>query len=500
MGARQSKTAAGAPQAASIALLNWSRQFLPEYFTCEPAPFHVELMRDLECGGQRLLARVAPRGHAKSTCVALAYPLWCVCEQRRSNIVILTHEHSLARQFVRDIRHELESNERILDRYGALLDDDATGASPRVAGQRAAKTPTRARRSASLIETNHGIAVQARSVGASLRGTRIGPRRPDLIVCDDIEKDELVRSPAQRRKLERWMCNVVLPTLAPGGRVIVVGSILHHDSLLANLADRSRFPRWDYKAYRALEAVQRTDGEFEIEPLWPARWSVSALREERERIGAAAFEQEYQANPIDEDVRTFRSEWLTPPDEPTPDPEKLTRLIAVDPATGKAAGDFFAVWVGGVDPGSGIIHTIELLLERIDIVRQVQRIVELYDRWTPMSIGIEVNGYQAALPQTLEDQGRRTGRYLPVVPIRAVAHKRARIEAIAPLLARGVFRLPRALSSEAEAQFLHYPSGRHDDAPDVCALAVELARRAVRGCDVEIACRSVRRPHYQDGW
>ena len=40
--------------------------------------------------------------------------------------MIVTHERSLALQFVRDIRGELEGNARILAEYGDLCSDEAT--------------------------------------------------------------------------------------------------------------------------------------------------------------------------------------------------------------------------------------------------------------------------------------------------------------------------------------------------------------------------------------
>ena len=43
-----------------------------------------------------------------------------------------------------------------------------------------------------------------------------------------------------------------------------------------------------------------------------------------------------------------------------------------------------------------------------------------------------------------------------------------------------------ALAPEIEAQFLHFPKARHDDAPDVCAMGIELAR-AFRTARVETA-------------
>ncbi|RMF76376.1 MAG: hypothetical protein D6744_12395, partial [Planctomycetota bacterium] len=221
-------------------LLAWARRFLPHYFDNEPAEFHRELMASLVEPRRRLIALVAPRGHAKSTCAALAYPLWCACTGHRRNVVIITHEASLARQFVQDIRTELETNERILAEYGALFAPEpppATNSSKRAptkrsvgkrsagrstkrknaaakrvtetragakratakrtAAKRGARTraAARARRTTwtrDKLITSTGVTIQAKGVGASLRGTRVGPQRPDLIICDDIEKDETV--------------------------------------------------------------------------------------------------------------------------------------------------------------------------------------------------------------------------------------------------------------------------------------------------------------------
>lgn len=447
-------------------LLKWACRFLPHYFTDAPAPFHKALTAALQDGSARLVARVAPRGHAKSTCASLALPLWSICEQRCRNIVILSHESTLAVQFVRDIREELESNDRIRAEYGDL--------SPRAVRSRHGKSP--GKWSESKFTTATGITVHGRGSGASFRGTRVGPYRPDLIICDDIESDEQVRSPQRRARLEAWLRQVVMPALAPGGRLIVVGSLIHHDSLLANLRDAKRFPKWNYAVHRAIEAEPAADGDFRLVPLWPARWSVEKLEEERLRIGTAAFEQEYMANPMNEERRVFRPEWLRRSDpRELPDRESVT-LIAIDPATGRSGGDYFALWVGSIDARSGVIHTHALALERIDIVQQVRRIIAAFERYRPQRIGIECNAYQVALKQVLDEYSRRTGRYLPITEIRTIGNKRARIEAIAPFFESGLFRLPPDLDTEVERQFLEFPYGRHDDAPDVCALGVELAR------------------------
>lgn len=480
------------------ASLRWARRYLSEYFSDDSAPFHAELLHDLEQPQNRYVARVAPRGHAKSTCAALAFPLWCICTRRRRNIVILTQERSLATQFVRDIREQLETNDALRADYGDLTSappdpDDDGDAPPEIqaeAAKQRRRKPARRRWREGLFTTASGITVQARGAGGSFRGVRVGPQRPDLVICDDIEKDEHVESPEQRARLERWLRRVVMPALAPHGQLVLLGSIIHYDSLLAGLRDRKRWPRWDYKVYRALEAAPRTDDPeaFDLVALWPARWPVARLKQEREQIGTTAFEQEYQANPIDTSLRVFRPEMLVRYDEAELANKELVTLLAVDPATGAAGGDFFAIWVGALDIVTGTLYTRVLQLERIGITEQIRRILALYEQWRPVKVGIETVAYQVALKEVIEEESRRRGLYLPVTALVTTANKRARIEGTAPLYERGVIRLPAALPPEIEEQFLHFPKARHDDAPDVCAMGIELARslRAARSVEGSI--------------
>lgn len=324
--------------------------------------------------------------------------------------------------------------------------------------------------------TSTGVVIQAKGSGASFRGVRVGPHRPDLIICDDLEKDEHVRSPEQRAKLEHWLRRVVMPALAPDGQLVLLGSIIHHESLLARLRDRKHWPRWDYRVYRALEYEAGADGRYYPVPLWPARWPVERLLEEKQRVGTLAFEQEYLANPIDDALRIFREEWLRPYEPSVLRGKQLVTLMAVDPATGASGGDYFALWVGSVDLNSGVIYTRQLTIERIGVVSQIQRVVAAFERWRPTKIGIETVAYQVALKDMLDEISRRQRLYMPIVEIRTVANKRARIEGASLFFERGLFRLPPDLDEAIVDQFLRFPQARHDDAPDVCAMGIELAR------------------------
>ncbi len=504
--------------AAAIGLFDWARRFLPEYFTDEPCAFHIELLRDLARPDLRLMVRIAPRGHAKSTCASLGLPLWAICERRNRNVVLVSHEIGLATQFGRDIRAELESNEAILEHYGDLTQRDPSNA---LTGDAAGKTPARAARrrsrtkwSEAMFTSASGVTVHAKGAGSAFRGLRVGPNRPDLIICDDIEKDDLVRSPEARRKLDQWLRRVVMPALAPGGRLIVVGSLLHFDSLLANLCRPEKFPRCDARVYRAIEMEPITEpGEsalsqrrFREVALWPARWSLERLKEERMRIGTMAFEQEYQANPVDTDRPVFRAEWLHRCTHAEIDAliegGQFVPLIMVDPATGekKDKGDYFAMWIGGVDTLSGRILTREIMLDRIGFQEQVRRIIAAFRQHRPVKVGVESVAYQVALCQVLEEDSRRSGLYIPIVRVSTKKDKTLRIESSACFFENGTFRLPADLPADIEDQFLHFPRAGHDDAPDVCAMAIDLARDMRGGGGEALVSHSGESEQWRSGW
>jgi predicted phage terminase large subunit-like protein len=122
-----------------------------------------------------------------------------------------------------------------------------------------------------------------------------------------------------------------------------------------------------------------------------------------------------------------------------------------------------------------VIYTRQLTLERVGIVGQVQRIIAAFEKWHPVRVGIETTAYQVALKEALEAESRRRGLYIPVVGLNTSANKRARIEGSSVFYENGTFRLPAVLPPEVEEQFLHFPKARHDDAPDVCAMGIELA-------------------------
>ncbi len=260
--------------------------YLPHHFTEPPADFHWELA-DLAEEHERL-AIAAPRGHAKTTVLALAYPLFRAAVHREPFTLIVSDTATQAEQRTSDLYAELLENEALTRRYAHL-------ALP----ERKDYAEKRVKRTTRDFITLGGVRFTSAGAGQSLRGIKDRHQRPSLIVIDDLENDENVRTVEQRLKLLDWFTKSLLNLPGPGGaQVLVIGTVLHPDSLLCGLLATERGEVW---TQRRLQAIQ-PDGT----SLWPAAWTVEKLDAKRAEIGALAFASEYMNDPIRRGATVFQ--------------------------------------------------------------------------------------------------------------------------------------------------------------------------------------------------
>lgn len=65
-------------------------------------------------------------------------------------------------------------------------------------------------------------------------------KRPDVIIMDDLENDELKEPQPIRKKLRSWLNKAVIPAAHTDCKFFLIGTVLHEDSLLNNLLHRFR--------------------------------------------------------------------------------------------------------------------------------------------------------------------------------------------------------------------------------------------------------------------
>lgn len=352
--------------------------------------FHKELW-DLACSPSQYVAVAAPRGHAKSTAGTLAYTLASLLFRDSTFALIVSDTESQACMFLGAIKQELQDNEDIIELFGLKKDD------------RGFVRFLKDSESDVIVEfaDGHKFRVIAKGAEQKLRGLNWNGTRPNLVVVDDLENDELVMNKERRTKLRRWFFGALLPAMSPKGKLRMWGTILHMDSLL-----ESFMPSYTAKdtVYRGLKMFSmrprgmwrtvkyKAHNEDMTEFLWPERFDKDyfvAKREEYARQGIAdVYSQEYLNYPIDDTVAFFKKSdflSLTEEDRKLPLRYYITADLAISE---KETADYSVFMVGGVDEYRRL-HIKEVIRERLDGREIVDMILALENTYHPEAFGIE---------------------------------------------------------------------------------------------------------------
>lgn len=434
--------------------------FFPIYFArrmrYESAPFHEELFRLLEDGSLTFTAVMAFRGSAKSTIITVAYVLWAVFGvQQKKSVVLVGQTEAKARRYLANIRRQLETNELLRHDLGPIDEErDQWGAT-------------------ALVIRRLGARIAVASVGQSVRGALHDEHRPDLFVLDDVEDLESVRTREGRDKLHDWFTSEVVPTGDRGTRFVVVGNMLHEDSLLKRLqrSIESGAVRGAYREYPIVD--DRGD------PLWPAKYPTQAdIDEERARtMDPAAWAREYLLRIVSREDQVIKPEWVRRYAAlPTPDFHAYF-AIGIDLAISqKESADCTAMVAAQVQRGHGRDMAVYILpgpvnarLTSLETIAAAKALADSFGR-RDCKIAVESNGYQQSLVEQL-----RSARYQAEgVPSRG--DKRSRLAAVSFLVQSGQVLFPETGCEALLAQLLGFGAERHDDLAD--AFSILLAKVA----------------------
>jgi predicted phage terminase large subunit-like protein len=455
------------------------------------------------------LAIAAPRGHAKSTIVSLAFVLWCVLYEKEKLVLLVSATREQVTLLLKAIKDELQQN-------GALLEDFPEICHPK--GAPGQPKPWRDNR----IVLRNGAMISAYGAGQGLRGAKNESHRPGLIIIDDIENTEHVVSEEQRQKLSEWFAGTLLHAGHPGTNVIAVGTILHHDSLLANLIDPDDGRGWIGLKYQAVEqASDRPDlwelwsaifrgkedheghsgpeaaeaffesNECEMHQgtgvLWPEREDYHTLMVMREREGRASFQAEKQNEPIDPEVCIFAEENFHYWDDEQNDVESLLDAVgrngyfagACDPSLGHRTGrgDYTAIVILYRPKDSRIRYLIAADIARRTPDQAIERIIQYAKMYRISLFAVEGNHFQELMIGNLRRRVKEAGLSLPLYTIKNRSNKQSRIASLEPEVTQGRIRLCRRHQLLLD-QLRQFPLAVHDDGPDALEMALAASRRA----------------------
>ncbi|MCK4751848.1 MAG: phage terminase large subunit [Planctomycetes bacterium] len=491
---------------------------------------HLEMFKkllDITESRRAKVAIAAPRGHAKSTIVSLVYVLWCILYSKEKLIILASNTTEQANTLLKDIKHQLKNNPLLLSDFPEIC---------------RAKRPKPWRDN--KIQLPNGAMICAYGASQSPRGIKNDKHRPGLIIADDLENEEQVESEEQREKLRSWFSGTLLNTGHPDTNVIVVGTILNHDSLLAKLVDSQRKPGWDGRVYKALLkdsdypqlwekwiAIFRSNEEYEgktgpdaakmffdayeehmlegTEVLWPEWESFYDLMVLRQTEGEIFFQREKQNCPLDPKQCIFKKENLTFWDEQYRDTQHLIESVgrygiyygACDPSLGRSArSDYTAIIVLLKDNRTNIMYVIAADLIQCAPDASIQRIIQYADIYHFSQFTVESNNFQQLLVDDLKRRLLQKGHKTRIRPVHHTSQKQARICALEPYVSQGLLRF-NSNHQILLQQLTQFPMAKNDDGPDALEMVVDTARKpgtivGALGCNDEDRFRT--RKYYYD--
>ena len=430
---------------------------------------------DLACSDNQFVAVAAPRGHAKSTAGTLAYGLAELLFRESKFCIIVSDTESQAAMFLGAMKSELMENESLIELFGIQRNEKNL-----VQFVKDTETDVIVR-----LTDGHQFRVMAKGAEQKLRGMLWDGKRPDLVLVDDLENDELVMNKDRRDKLKRWFRGALVPCLSPKGKLRMWGTVLHMDSVLEELMPKensktfrqSELKDWDISTRKTMwkSVKYRAHDEKLTEFLWPERFNKEffQLKKEEAAINGMSdqYSQEFLNRPIDDSVAYFKRKDFVPMLDA--DYEKNMKwYCTVDLAISQEnRADFSVFLVAGVDENK-ILHIRNVIRERLDGREIVDLLIALHRTYDFQMIGIEEMQVSKAIGPFLNETMIAEDCFIPLMKMKASGkdkmHRATSIQA--RMRARAVrFDTKADWYPTLQDELLKFPRGVKDDQVDTMA-------------------------------
>ena len=379
---------------------------LPRFDNPKPTPdFHWELW-DLVTRDDPRVAVAAPRGHAKSTAVTHSFGLAAVLFRERDFVLIVSDTEGQAVLFLADIKKELQENEELIAAFGVKKFVKDTEADI-------------------IVEFHDGaqFRIVAKGSEQKVRGLKWRNKRPNLIICDDLENDEIVMNEDRRLKFRTWFFNALLPAGSDDCLVRVVGTILHMDSALERLmpawGDKTTISdglrHWSLKESSWLSVRYQAHNEDYTKLLWPEKFPKERLLSIRQTYIEQGFPegyaQEYLNYPIDEENAFFQKGDFLPLEDMD---EYMDYYVGIDLAISEKDTRAFSVMVIAGLTARNMLKIVDVRRFRGDSLEIINEIFLINSRYKPFAMFMEKENIARSIGPILKKEQLERNEFLPL--------------------------------------------------------------------------------------
>ena len=411
------------------------------------APFHEEMFHIAEDTDIKTAVVAGFRGCGKSVLMSLVLPLWVILGEQKIKYVLITSKtEQKAQMLLQQIKQELEDNELLRQDLGPFREERGQW------------------NTVSLYLDRYKAKITIASSEQSIRSFRHMQHRPQLIICDDLEDLESVKTKESREKLYNWLMSDVIPAGSRNTRLIVLGGIFHENSLL----NRLQKSIGENKMNGVFLKIPFFDENGN--PSWSDKYpDEKTIEDEKKKIGdERIWLREYMLRIVGDVDQVIDPENIHYYDELLSTEEHYNFTVTgVDPAFSVKDGADYTAMVSGriyTHKGERYIYILPYPVnERLKEPDMIDRILMVRDSaFLNMSVIIvEDVGAQKMIIQILESKGVTTVGFHP-----GGSKKIERLALTADKIKSGHILFPRTGAEHLINQIVNFDMENHDDLAD----------------------------------
>lgn len=439
---------------------------LPKYDAPTPIATHHKLWWQMCCAPYKFIGIAAPRGHSKSTSISLAYALAATLLGERDYTLLVSDSPATVQSLLSDIRTEFEENEMLQAAFKIDIEKSNEDNLEAWVGEG---------------KTKRFVKIMTRSSEQGVRGLKQRNKRPDLIICDDLEGDEQVMNPARRQKLRQWVMSALVPAGSRNAIVRLVGTILHEDSFLNRvLADNM---------WTSIRLDAHSDKYDAI--LWPDQFDEKRLRAiergYRNQGDLDGYFREYRSRPVSGEDGFFRKRDLTPVTRDELSEKSLSYVVGVDLAVSTATRADFTVFAVLAIDSDGVFYLVDVIRERMDTEMVIETIFNLQSEYNPLCFYFEGGTIFKGIEPFLMTAMDSKGDFISYEAVPSIVDKQVRAMPMRSMVRshRLKFLTDSSWWNNYSNELLFFPKAAKDDQVDATALVAMKANEIARPMDAE---------------
>lgn len=408
-------------------------------------------------GKIRFLIIEMPPRHSKSLHVSQLFPAWFVGKDKDAPIIVSSYSGDLATDHGRETRN-LIGTRKYKNIFNTRLAADSTAKGK--------------------WNTNGKGAYNAAGVGGSITGK--GAR---VLVVDDPFKDRKeVDSEGIRDDRWKWLKSVARTRLTPNGGLVIMHTRWHEDDMIGRIIEEHEWvsyfdvDRETEKYVRLqLKAVAEEDEKFRKkgEALWPEQYPLKELDSIRRDIGPYEWSSLYQQEPVDDESREFKAEWIKSIPMERVEMLNTRKFVTIDPGGKDSNNDYTGIVRNYVSKENN--WHFKAMRVHIDSAELIKYIFLLHDEGFEI-IGTEETVFTKAIEPFFNEECRKRNKFPNVVPLKHSGRsKEMRIRGLIPRYSSGSVYHIEGECEDLEKEQRSFPKGTYDDTLDAAAYQNDVA-------------------------